>query len=351
MRTPILRWLSFRLRIVLGLTLVVSSLLPPYVPSSALSADDNEVVPSQQFLFVEDGFLMKASSVGTQGSRLAFSDVLVYKVKDGETLDQIAKRFGISPQTIKWSSGLDSNTVKPGQDLVILPVDGVIHTVQRGQTLGRIAQLYDIPADAITRQNKLKGGFITAGQQIIVPGGKPVAGASTIAAATDALKFASTLPNRNIQLFDDPKTGGKTTTTAKPRGPLAGAVVTSSVLQSPCGAGCSITQGYSPSHYALDMQIRGGAPIYAAADGVVIRADTGWNGGYGNVIEIDHGNGLVTLYGHNKELYVKKGDKVTRGQQISFMGNTGRVHGPTGIHVHFEVRVNGVKKNPLLYLE
>ena len=71
----------------------------------------------------------------------------------------------------------------------------------------------------------------------------------------------------------------------------------------------------------------------------------------GTVIEIDHGDGVVTLYGHNEVLYVKKGDTVTRGQEISKMGNTGRVYGATGIHVHFEVRVNGVKKNPLLYLD
>ena len=69
------------------------------------------------------------------------------------------------------------------------------------------------------------------------------------------------------------------------------------------------------------------------------------------MVEVDHGNGLVTLYGHNKELYVKKGDTVSRGQTISWMGNSGLVYGPTGIHVHFEVRLNGVKKNPELYLE
>lgn len=118
----------------------------------------------------------------------------------------------------------------------------------------------------------------------------------------------------------------------------------------PC-SGCSYTQYYNPGHYAVDIQQKGGGPIYAAEAGTVVRADTGWNGGYGNVIEIDHGNGLITLYAHNKELYVKVGDQVTRGQNISFMGNTGRVYGKTGIHVHFEVIVNGVKKNPLLYLK
>ena len=64
-----------------------------------------------------------------------------------------------------------------------------------------------------------------------------------------------------------------------------------------------------------------------------------------------HGNGLVTLYAHNKEHYVRDGAVVQRGQMIAGMGNTGRVYGKTGIHVHFEVRLNGVKKNPLLYLE
>ena len=101
----------------------------------------------------------------------------------------------------------------------------------------------------------------------------------------------------------------------------------------------------------MDMQERGGGPIYAAEAGTIPRADYGWNGGYGNVIEIDHGNELTTLYGHNKKLYVTEGDYVQRGQKIADMGNTGLVYGATGIHVHFEVISRGVKKNPLLYIE
>ena len=132
--------------------------------------------------------------------------------------------------------------------------------------------------------------------------------------------------------------------------PETAAEPTAGVLQRPCN-NCEVTQGYHPGHYAVDVQTKGGGPVFAAEDGTVIRADYGWDGGYGNVIEIDHGNGLVTLYAHNKELYVKVGDVVKRGQVISWEGNTGLVYGSTGIHVHFEVRVNGVKKNPMLYLE
>ena len=119
----------------------------------------------------------------------------------------------------------------------------------------------------------------------------------------------------------------------------------------PCSDACYITQYFHAGHYALDMQEKGGGPVYAAEAGTVTRADTGWNGGYGNIIEIDHGNGLITLYGHNKSFDVSAGQTVQRGQKIANMGNTGLVYGATGIHVHFEVQVNGVKKNPLVYLQ
>ncbi len=107
-----------------------------------------------------------------------------------------------------------------------------------------------------------------------------------------------------------------------------------------------ITNGYKAGHYALDIADRSKPPIWAARDGVVITAEYGWNGGYGNYIIIDHGDGFQTLYAHNEELYVAEGDTVTKGQVISKMGNTGRVYGATGIHVHYECVSDGVKINP-----
>ena len=75
----------------------------------------------------------------------------------------------------------------------------------------------------------------------------------------------------------------------------------------------------------------------------------GWNqGGYGNYIIIDHGQGLATLYGHNSKLLVSRGERVTRGQLIALMGSTGRSTGP---HVHFEVRIGGRRVNPLTYIQ
>lgn len=351
MRTPLIHWLSVRVRFILLTFFLLSTLIPPYVPASAGFAEEDLELPAQQFLFVEEGFLMKTSSLGKQGSRLAFSEGIMHPVKEGESVEKIAVRYGVSAQTVRWANGLTGGAgIKPGQELLILPVDGVLHTVRRGQTLSRIAELYDIGMDDIVRQNRIKGGFIVAGEQLIIPGGKPVTGASAIAAADQALRFADALPSKDIRLPLVSTTITTTTSGPAPTAPTAGAVISQTLLQMPC-KDCLFTQKYRAGHYAVDLQTRGGGPIYAAEDGTVIRADTGWQGGYGNVVEVDHGNGLVTLYAHNRILYVKEGDQVRRGQVIAEMGNTGLVHGPTGIHVHMEVRVNGVKRNPTLYLE
>lgn len=336
---PVRRWLSLRIRIVLVLTFVVGTLLPPYIPKEALAqSEGGDPAEAPQFLLVEDGFLMKSSSLTQQGSRRAYAEGLIHTVRDGESIERIAERYGIKGETIRWANKLETSAViKPGQQLIVLPVDGVLHTVTRGQTLTRIAELYDIPAASIASQNSIQGGFILAGQELIIPGAKPIVATPPVVAVT-------------------PKPNTPGTPTVRPQPPSPGkatgvtATPTAGLLQMPCNS-CSYTQYFNPGHYAVDIQQRGGGPIFAAEAGTVIRADTGWNGGYGNVIEVDHGNGLITLYAHNKELYVKVGDKVTRGQEISYMGNTGRVYGKTGIHVHFEVRVNGVKKNPTLYLK
>jgi len=333
-----MHWLSLRVRLACGVALLVSLVIPPYAPKPAMAFEDVESV-EQQFLLVEDGFLMKSSSLTQQGGRRAYSEAIAYTVKEGDSLERLALRYKISKETIAWTNNLrEGATIHPGDELVILPVDGVLHTVKAGQTLLGIAELYDIPADAIAQQNKMKGSFLMAGQELIIPGGKPIVTKPVVVAAAVSSKASSKKGNGRIP----PPTKPMEEITLAP---------TSGVLQKPCSANCFITQYFTSSHYALDLQEKGGGPIFAAEAGTVIRADYGWNGGFGNVIEIDHGNALVTLYAHNKELYVKAGDQVQRGQLIAAMGNTGLVYGATGIHIHFEVRVKGVKKNPLLYIE
>lgn len=104
--------------------------------------------------------------------------------------------------------------------------------------------------------------------------------------------------------------------------------------------------GTKKYHSGLDMAAPGGSPILAAANGTVKFA--GWNGGYGNCVIIDHGNGIQTLYGHSSRLLVSAGQSVTRGQKIALVGTTGT---STGNHLHFEVLNNGKATNPRPYLQ
>ena len=101
-------------------------------------------------------------------------------------------------------------------------------------------------------------------------------------------------------------------------------------------------QGIRKNHTGIDLAVVQGTPVYATEAGEVIMSS--WNGGYGNCIMIDHGNGVVTLYGHNSKLLVKQGDKVKKGALIAEVGATGNVTGP---HLHYEVRYNGDPVNPL----
>lgn len=106
-------------------------------------------------------------------------------------------------------------------------------------------------------------------------------------------------------------------------------------------------KGRRAMHGGIDLAGPVGTPIYATADGVVLRS--GWNsGGYGNMVEIDHGNGIVTRYAHMSQVLIKKGARISRGQQIGKMGSTGR---STGSHLHYEVRIDGKPVNPIPFMK
>ena len=117
---------------------------------------------------------------------------------------------------------------------------------------------------------------------------------------------------------------------------------TTGVVTSPYG----LRWGGTDFHPGMDIANDMGTPIVATADGVVDYA--GWNaGGYGNMVDIDHGNGIMTRYGHASQVVVSTGQHVKRGQLIAYMGSTGFSTGP---HVHYEVHVNGNRVNPISYL-
>jgi len=105
-------------------------------------------------------------------------------------------------------------------------------------------------------------------------------------------------------------------------------------------------QGSAAMHAGIDLASPTGTPIYATADGIVDRAE--WAGGYGNLVEIDHGKGVATRYGHMSRIAAHSGERVKRGDLIGYVGSTGR---STGSHLHYEVRIDGRAVNPVPFLQ
>ncbi len=106
--------------------------------------------------------------------------------------------------------------------------------------------------------------------------------------------------------------------------------------------------GTQEGHQGIDLAVDEGVPVKAAADGKVIFAGEGAT--YGNLVKVDHGNGIETRYAHNSVLKVKTGDFVRRGQVIALAGHTGRVRGNPGDHLHYEVRIDARAVDPRIYL-
>src|SRR3989338_7550390 len=100
-------WLSLRVRLACIVTFIIGTLLPPYITKEALAQSGNELpIENPQFLLVEDGFLMKSSSLTQQGSRRAYAEGLIHTVTDGESLQRIGDRYHIKPATIRWANSL-----------------------------------------------------------------------------------------------------------------------------------------------------------------------------------------------------------------------------------------------------
>lgn len=251
-------------------------------------------------------------------------EIIQYVIQSGDTLSAIAGKFNISIETILWRNGLTLNSnLKPGQTLDILPVTGVAHKVKSGETVSAIAKKYGIESDKIVAFNNLVDvSDIKIGQELIVPGGRMIIPAkqATVAKAVNVAPISQLL----------------TTTTPQETG---------AALLWPTAAK-HITQYFSWRHTGLDIGGPTGTPLYASDPGVVELS--GWSNGYGYNVVINHQNGTKTRYAHASKLYVSKGDSVVRGQTIAAMGSTGWSTGP---HIHYEVIVGGVKKNPLSYIK
>ena len=140
-----------------------------------------------------------------------------------------------------------------------------------------------------------------------------------------------------------PGGGGSGATWVQGTGQLAAPVV--APITSDFGWRIHPIYGTRRLHAGTDFGVDEGTPVHAADGGVVVEA--GWVSGYGYTVIIDHGNGMSTLYAHNSDVAVSPGQTVSKGQVVSYSGNTG---GSTGPHLHFEVRINGEPTDPMGYL-
>jgi murein DD-endopeptidase MepM/ murein hydrolase activator NlpD len=270
--------------------------------------------------------------IGASGTILDLVDIPtsdtidVYTVQPGDTVAQVATRFGVSQNTIRWANSMKKTDVlHVGDTLIILPVSGVKYTVKSGDTIDSIGKKFKLDTHEIESfldfNNLESGASLRAGTALIVPG---------------------------AELAQEVATPSKTTSKGNSRvnvGAYTPATATANIVKDyfikPVSfpGTCRMSQG-KHDRYAVDLACPMGTSIKAAASGTVIFAKYGYNGGFGNLIIIKHGNGTTTFYAHIKPegIAVAQGQSVSQGDTIGYVGSTGRSTGP---HVHFEVRGGG----------
>jgi murein DD-endopeptidase MepM/ murein hydrolase activator NlpD len=262
-------------------------------------------------------------------------EIVTYTVQSGDTIFDLADRFGLNMETIFWANSetLQDNVhlLVPGVEIFVLPTNGVYYRATGEETIAEIAQkFYADPNDILDdTYNELPGdsdeSFVPPlGMRLIVPGGEREAIDFTwVAPAPES----ASAPGGTQRVLFAPGHPGSCNTAV---GGGAGTGVWGSPVSN-----YSLTRGFFYGHNGVDLASAVGEPVYAADSGIVVFA--GWNDwGYGNLVAINHGTGgWTTLYGHLNSVTVGCGQTVSRGTQIGTIGSTGNSSGP---HLHFEMR-------------
>lgn len=261
------------------------------------------------------------------GKKPVHGQFQTYTVVRGDTPNRIAQKFDISAESLLGGNphlSDEAGLLQVGDELIILPIDGVLHTVQAGETLEMISNLYgvDEPEIIAYEPNNLEFPFrLYADTQIMVPG-----------AVREVFKW-------------DPPTITISGGNAYWAGQAQPLIVGTGVFIRPFNGGRT-TQGFWYGHPGWDVALNEGSAIYAADTGTVTYAS--WSPYcYGNLIVVNHGNGKETFYAHLSGFNVFPGQVVYKGNVIGYSGNTGCSSGP---HVHIEVRVNGNRDDPTWWM-
>jgi murein DD-endopeptidase MepM/ murein hydrolase activator NlpD len=294
-------------------------------------------------------------------------------VQSGETVDILAKRYGVPPASILRANNIaDGNRLQPGQRLVIpsyqagagnpgpqahapsppraIPASAParaphVHVVNAGETLSSIGRRYHVSHGEIVKANKLPpNAVLRIGQRLTIPG----AATTTARAATPARRVEA--PVENPRVAGGPA-AAETAASVKPaeqaepvpslggspqfRWPVKGRVI-SAFGQKPNGQ----------HNDGINLSVPEGTDVKAAESGVVAYAGNELKG-YGNLVLVRHADGWVTAYAHNSQILVKRGDTVKRGQNIARAGQTGGVASP---QLHFEIRKGSTPVDPAQHL-
>lgn len=281
----------------------VSQAVSPYVP--IINEEDPKVLADQVLSAVvgpETAYLPKPMLVETIDHQTADRirrglrrETVTHKVAQGETLGKIASDYGVNVATLLDQNGLkpeDTLKIKAGMELSIPPENTT-------SSLAWLDQLHEVDRQKREAADKARRAQLAKNSR----------GRKGVVLAADS---------------DQPVGSGN--------------------FRKPIGSGC-----YNGYHWwAIDCPADPGTGVRAAAGGVVIKADgAGYNGGYGDVVEIDHGNGWLTLYAHLSRINVGPGERVAAGEVIAGSGNTGNSTGP---HLHFEIQKDGRRLNPGKYV-
>jgi murein DD-endopeptidase MepM/ murein hydrolase activator NlpD len=256
-------------------------------------------------------------------------DITKYVVQEGDTIFGIAEKFALKPETVLWGNWYtlagDPHTLRPGQELNILPVDGALHVWSEGEGLNGVAEFFgvtaqniiDWPGNHLDPNTDPANPEIEPGTALVIPGGRrdPPSWQMVSIRRSDPAVAKILWPGYCGSVYDGP--------------------IGTGVFDWPTSTRWRSGYPFVPGiHEAVDLGGSEGNPVYASDSGVVVYS--GWNDwGYGLVVVIDHGNGWQTLYAHMSQINVVCGQAAFQGNVIGLVGCTGNCSGP---HLHFEMR-------------
>ena len=311
----------FFLHISAMAVLSLGVLISPFITEKNPFSENEDLLSFAQDISPEEQNLEPQDVFQTRLSEKPRSEIISYTVQKGDTVSGIAKKYGVSEDTVKWQNNLRGDSITVGDTLDILPVTGIAHKVTSGDTIYTIAKKYssnpqaivDFPFNDFADPQTFS---LVVGQTVIVPEGvQPQAAPTYIARRTLVTTGSSAVMASGFAW------------------PIHG----------------TMNQYYSWYHKGVDIGAPVGTPIIAATSGTVSYAIAGGgNYGYGTHVIISGANGYETLYAHMSALNVSSGQSVVAGQTVvGWVGLTGRT---TGAHLHFEVRSGGGALNPLSFL-